>query len=57
LGWWNQDPLGDYERWLDALSSNGGNFARLWMSSWAFGIEWQDTPLGDYSKRLKKHGF
>jgi len=46
--------LTDYTRWFDGLSANGGNVARLWMASWSFGIEWQDTGLGDYSGRLKQ---
>ena len=57
LGWSNQPNLGvlkDYERWLDRLSANGGNVGRVWMSAWAFGIEWNDTGLGDYSGRMKQ---
>lgn len=46
--------LSDYTRWFDGLSANGGNVARLWMASWGFGIEWQDTGLGDYTRRLKQ---
>lgn len=30
----------DYDRWFGALAGNGGNYARLWMPSWAFGFEW-----------------
>ncbi len=57
LGWATQQNLGvlkDYERWLDRLSQNGGNIARVWMASWSFGIEWNDTGLGDYSGRMKQ---
>ena len=57
LGWSNQPNLGvlkDYERWLDRLSQNGGNIGRVWMSAWAFGIEWNDTGLGDYAGRMKQ---
>ncbi|MDQ2997198.1 MAG: DUF5060 domain-containing protein [Chloroflexota bacterium] len=57
LGWASQPNLGvlaDYERWLDRLSQNGGNVGRVWMSAWAFGIEWNDTGLGDYSGRMKQ---
>ncbi|MEZ4661138.1 MAG: DUF5060 domain-containing protein [Caldilineaceae bacterium] len=52
LGWSNGDVLADYARWFDALSQNGGNLARVWMASWAFGIEWRDTGLGDYRQRM-----
>ena len=44
--------LRDYERWFDRLSVNGGNVARIWMADWSFGIEWNDTPVGDYSNRM-----
>ena len=57
LGWASQPNLGvlnDYERWLDRLSQNGGNVGRVWMAAWAFGIEWNDTGLGDYSGRMKQ---
>lgn len=54
LGWGGEDVLGDYTRWFDQLSANGGNIARLWMASWSFGIEWNDTGLGDYTNRMKQ---
>lgn len=46
--------LADYTRWLDALSANGGNYIRLWMPAWGFGIEWNDTGLGDYTGRMQQ---
>ncbi len=49
-----ENTLADYNRWFSELSRNGGNFARIWMASWSFGIEWNDTGLGDYTKRLKQ---
>jgi len=55
LGWSTQRGtavLDDYARWFARLAANGGNVARIWMASWAFGIEWDDTPLGDYTARL-----
>lgn len=57
LGWASQPNLGvlrDYQRWLDRLSQNGGNVGRVWMASWSFGIEWNDTGLGNYSGRMKR---
>lgn len=44
----------EYERWFRQLSANGGNAARVWMASWSFGIEWNDTPLGDYRNRMRQ---
>jgi hypothetical protein len=57
LGWANQPNLGvlaDYGRWLDRLSQNGGNIGRVWMAAWSFGIEWNDTGLGNYAGRMKQ---
>lgn len=54
IGWSTGDVLADYERWFDRLSANGGNVARIWMASWSFAIEWNDTGLGDYTNRLKQ---
>jgi hypothetical protein len=45
-------PLEDYRRWLTRLAAQGGNFVRLWMASWSFGIEWKDTGLGQYRQRM-----
>ncbi len=54
MGWWNEDPIEDYARWLDHLAANGGNTIRVWMANWAFGLEWNDTPLGDYRARMRQ---
>jgi hypothetical protein len=56
LGWWqnDQDPLSDYARWFDALRANGANAARIWMAPWSFGLEWNDTGLGNYDRRLDR---
>ena len=54
MGWAGSDVLGDYERWLDRFSANGGNLVRVWMASWSFGLEWKDTGLGDYGDRMQR---
>lgn len=54
MGWGGDDPIADYTRWLDALSAAGGNTIRVWMASWSFGIEWNDTGLGNYTQRLER---
>lgn len=55
IGWSSGgNVLPNYERWLTRLSENGGNLARVWMASWSFGLEWEDTGLGDYSARMKQ---
>lgn len=38
----------DYDRWIPALATNGGNFARLWMAPWAFGVEAEPGTLTRY---------
>ena len=54
IGWGGEHPLADYERWLDGLAANGGSIIRVWMASWSFGIEWNDTGLGNYTPRLER---
>ncbi len=54
MGWWNDDPIENYTRWLDHFAANGGNTIRVWMASWAFALEWNDTGLGDYRPRLQQ---
>lgn len=54
IAWSTGDVLEDYERWFDRLSANGGNVGRIWMASWSFALEWNDTGLGDYSNRMKQ---
>ena len=41
-----------YEKWFKSAAAGGVNVARVWMASWDMGIEWIDTGLGDYTKRL-----
>ena len=43
-----------YDNYIDKLKSNGANLIRLWMCSWAFGIEWNDTGLGNYGARQNR---
>jgi hypothetical protein len=54
MGWWSGagTAQGDYKRWMDLFAANGGDTIRVWMAEWSFGLEWNDTPLGDYSRRL-----
>jgi hypothetical protein len=54
MAWWNDDPIKDYTRWLDHFAANGGNTIRVWMADWSFGIEWNDTGLGDYRPRMRQ---
>lgn len=55
IAWANRyEEITKYERWFKAAAANGVNVARVWMASWSLGIEWNDTGLGDYTKRLDR---
>ena len=45
-GWQDGNVYTDYTNWLTKLANNGGNFIRIWMSDWAFGIEWKNGTNG-----------
>jgi hypothetical protein len=42
LAWVHERGLYDYEQWLPALGGAGGDFARVWLVPWNFGLEWTD---------------
>jgi hypothetical protein len=53
IAWANRhEEKAKYEKWFKAASAGGVNVARVWMAAWDMGIEWIDTGLGDYTKRL-----
>jgi hypothetical protein len=54
LGWYDARGTFAYDDWLDQLARQGVTWIRVWMPSWAMGIEWADTGLGDYTKRLDR---
>ena len=51
--WWGGglDAVKEYGNMLDSFTQNGGNTIRVWMAAWSFGIEWNDTGLGNYDER------
>jgi hypothetical protein len=51
IGWGSGDQVSIYEHWLEQFSENGGSLIRVWMASWSFGLEWDDTGLGNYTNR------
>lgn len=53
-GWYDQRGTFAYDDWYARLAAEDANYARLWMASFSFGIEWKDTGLGDYRKRLDR---
>jgi len=46
MGWQDNNVVTDYTNWLNKLASNSGNFIRVWMSSWAFALEWKNGSNG-----------
>jgi hypothetical protein len=46
MGWQDNNVVTDYTNWLTSLSANNGNFIRVWMSSWAFALEWKNGTNG-----------
>ena len=38
----------DYDDWLPALGKAGGNWIRIWMSSWNCALEWSRQASGDW---------
>ncbi len=46
MGWQDNNVVTDYTNWLGKLSSNGGNYIRVWMSDWAFALEWKNGYNG-----------
>lgn len=51
MGWAVENPIANYQLWLNEMQTVGANFIRVWMASWGFGIEWLDTGLGNYDNR------
>ncbi len=63
LSWYDGRGTFAYDDWLAKLAAQGCNYARLWMPSWAFGLEWIErdgngnltsTSLGNYGDRLER---
>ncbi len=46
MGWQNTNVVNDYTDWVTKLANNNGNFIRVWMSSWAFALEWKNGANG-----------
>lgn len=61
LCWYDGRGTFAYDDWFAKLRAQGVNYVRLWMPSWAFGLEWIErdgsgtviaSSLGDYGDRL-----
>lgn len=62
LAWYDGRGTFAYDDWFAKLSAQGVSYVRLWMPSWAFGLEWirrengaiVSNTLGDYTDRLDR---
>jgi hypothetical protein len=63
LGWYDSRGTFAYDRWIERLAAQGCTFIRVWMPSWAFGLEWitrgtdgsvSSSTLGNYGARLDR---
>jgi hypothetical protein len=62
LSWYDGRGTFAYDVWLDRLAEQGATYVRLWMPSWAFGLEWLrredgeivENTLGDYTARMDR---
>jgi PKD repeat protein len=53
LAWsFTTDGFYVYDRWIDSLAANEANLIKIIMTPWSFGIEWNNTGLGNYTNRL-----
>jgi hypothetical protein len=61
--WYDGRGTFAYDVWIPRLAEQGGNYIRLWMPSWAFGLEWitrgadgsvVSSSLGNYEERLDR---
>jgi hypothetical protein len=61
--WYDGRGTFAYDDWFAKLAAHGVNYVRLWMPSWAFGLEWitragdgsvATSSLGDYTLRLDR---
>ena len=53
--WQDNNVYNNYTTWLPKLASNGGNYIRVWMSSWAFAYEWKDLYNQGLYKGLENY--
>jgi hypothetical protein len=63
VGWSDARGSAAYDDWFAKLAASGANYARVWMPSWGFGLEWivrapggalVASSLGDYRTRLDR---
>ncbi|HEY0073976.1 MAG TPA: DUF5060 domain-containing protein [Abditibacteriaceae bacterium] len=48
MGWPGKRGTYDFDDWLNALGKAGGNWMRIWMSSWNCALEWSREGRGEW---------
>lgn len=48
MGWPGKRGTYDFDDWLQALGKAGGNWMRIWMSSWNCALEWSRESKGEW---------
>lgn len=48
MGWPGKRGSFDFDDWLGALGKAGGNWMRIWMSSWNCALEWSRESKGEW---------
>ena len=50
----SEGAFANYEYWIDSLKKYQVNIVKIFMPPWGFGIEWNNTGLGNYTERLDR---
>ncbi len=56
IGWAGNEGSFEFDRWLEGLGRAGGNWMRVWMSSWNAALEWTPPREGSW-QRGEYHGL
>jgi len=58
MAWYDGRGTYAYDDWMGRLAGQGANYIRLWMPSWAFGLEWtaRDSATGEITSNLGDYG-
>jgi hypothetical protein len=54
VAWYDGRGMIAYDTWLAKMAENGANFGRVWLATWGFAPEWNDTGLGNYAARQSR---
>lgn len=57
ISWPNSNAILDYQKWLDKLKDNGGNFFRLWHCHWGLSLEWLNNRYQGLQHYQQRNAF